>query len=63
MPLYNYRCTECGQEFEVLGKYTDEQPCGCGGKARHVFRGANFRLIGGGFYKNEYKTNQERNKK
>lgn len=36
MPLYGYRCRECGKERDSLAR-DDVQPCPCGGVSRRVF--------------------------
>lgn len=40
MPMYEYRCTKCGEEFEMLRSFTDEDEkiecpkCGAPGPTR-----------------------------
>jgi putative FmdB family regulatory protein len=29
MPFYDYKCSSCGQQFEVLQKLGDPAPSGC----------------------------------
>ena len=29
MPIYEYRCSECGHEFELLRKMSDQSPAAC----------------------------------
>ncbi len=54
MPTYDYRCSECGHEFEVFQKMSDaaEATCPlCGGKAvRLISAGAGLLFKGDGFY-------------
>ena len=40
MPTYQYSCTDCGEQLEVVQKFTDEAltTCPtCGGRLRKVF--------------------------
>ena len=42
MPLYDYRCTECGHRFELLRTISekDTATCSrCGGKVSRVYEG------------------------
>jgi putative FmdB family regulatory protein len=45
MPTYQYRCTECGRDLEVVQKFSDasltECPT-CSGQLRVVFKGTGF---------------------
>ncbi|MFK7930167.1 MAG: FmdB family zinc ribbon protein [Myxococcota bacterium] len=57
MPIYEYRCPECGNEFEKLQKISDPIPqcptCGAGEVKKKVSASA-FVLKGGGWYKDGY---------
>lgn len=58
MPIYEYRCTECGHQFEVQQKFSDDplQTCPkCKGKLRKVFHPAGVIFKGSGFYTTDYK--------
>lgn len=58
MPIYEYRCTECGHQFEVQQKFSDDplQVCpNCQGKLRKVFHPAGVIFKGSGFYTTDYK--------
>lgn len=47
MPLFNYRCSDCGDEFEVLSKSDDSsRECSnCGGKnIKKVFSSFDFNM-------------------
>jgi putative FmdB family regulatory protein len=52
MPLYEYRCDECGEEFEVIKRITertDDVECpGCGKPARKLLSGFAVGTSGGG---------------
>ena len=53
MPTYEYRCSECGNQFEISQRI-DEEPmtvCDrCGGRLRKVFHPAGIVFKGSGFY-------------
>ncbi len=58
MPIYGYKCTQCGHEFEVQQKFSDEplQVCPkCQGKLNKVFYPAGVIFKGSGFYTTDYK--------
>lgn len=58
MPTYEYRCTECGHQFDVHQRFSDEplQECPkCKGKLRKVFHPAGVIFKGSGFYTTDYK--------
>ncbi len=58
MPIYEYRCTECGHQFEVHQSFSDAplQVCpNCQGKLRKVFHPAGVIFKGSGFYTTDYK--------
>ncbi len=57
MPIYEYRCTACGQEFEVIQKLSDRplRKCKeCNGKLEKLLSRTSFRLKGGGWFVNDY---------
>ncbi len=52
MPLYDYSCSKCGAEFDVLCSIADRdkrKPCDCGATAERILSGGNFMLLGGGW--------------
>ena len=56
MPTYQYRCTECGADLEVVQKFTDDAltVCPeCAGKLRKVFSAVGVVFKGSGFYKTD----------
>jgi putative FmdB family regulatory protein len=59
MPTYEYRCAECGDEFEKFGRMSDPpvQPCPtCGAEAqRKISGGAGLLFKGSGFYITDYR--------
>ena len=57
MPIYEYRCTRCGKEFEVFQKITDppKKRCPtCSGRAVRLISNSSFILKGSGWYATEY---------
>ena len=62
MPLYEYRCDDCGLVFEVRQKFSDEplNACRhCGGKAKKLISQTAFTLKGGGWYQQGYSSEQK----
>lgn len=63
MPTYDYRCTECGYQFEKFHKMTDEPVSICPECQGHVERlissGSGLLFKGNGFYETDYKKKQE----
>ena len=57
MPIYEYHCDDCGQEFEVMQKITEE-PLGtckvCGGRVHRLISRNGFVLKGKGWYATDY---------
>jgi putative FmdB family regulatory protein len=56
MPTYQYRCTDCGRDLEVVQKFSDasltECPT-CAGRLRKVFNAVGVVFKGSGFYRND----------
>jgi putative FmdB family regulatory protein len=53
MPLYDYRCSQCGQTTEIRHGFNDtySEPCAhCGGAMSRVFNPAPIVFKGSGFY-------------
>ena len=64
MPLYEYRCDDCGLVFEVRQKFSDEplDSCRhCGGRAKKLISKTAFALKGGGWYQQGYSTEKNAN--
>ena len=56
MPVYEYRCRDCGHEFEIQQSMSDDPltECpSCGGDLRKVFSPVGIAFKGSGFYKND----------
>ncbi len=64
MPTYEYRCRECGRDFEVFQRMSDEPsaPCpACGRAARRLISGgAGLLFKGEGFYITDYRPESYR---
>jgi len=58
MPIYEYKCLECGKVFEFFDKDGKDKPeCPhCDGKVKRLMSRFGFELKGSGFYKNDYKS-------
>ena len=59
MPTYQYRCTSCGRDLEVVQKFSDatltECP-NCSGPLRKVFNAVGVVFKGSGFYRTDSRT-------
>jgi putative FmdB family regulatory protein len=65
MPIYEYRCENCGHELDALQKISDaplvECPA-CGHSAlKKLVSVAAFRLKGGGWYETDFKSANKKN--
>jgi putative FmdB family regulatory protein len=59
MPVYEYRCRDCGHEFEIQQSMSDDAltECpSCGGNLRKVFSPVGIAFKGSGFYKTDSKS-------
>jgi len=57
MPTYEYRCSKCKKEFEVVQRITDDpvKECTkCGAPVERLIAATNFILKGSGWYKSDY---------
>ena len=61
MPTYQYRCSQCGEEFEKVQSFSDDSTpkCpGCGTRSKKnvskVFSAVGISFKGSGFYKNDH---------
>ena len=57
MPIYEYRCTKCGREFEEFQSITDDtipECTACKGKAKRLISHSSFHLKGSGWYVTDY---------
>jgi len=56
MPTYSYRCTECGEAFDIQQAFTDDSltVCpNCGGQLRKLFNTVGVTFNGSGFYRTD----------
>ncbi|MBM7505491.1 FmdB family zinc ribbon protein [Agromyces aurantiacus] len=56
MPTYSYRCTECGDAFDIQQAFTDDSltVCpACGGRLRKLFSAVGVTFNGSGFYRTD----------
>jgi len=57
MPIYEYKCTKCGKEFEKVQRITDEAVLECEfckGTAKRLISRSSFVLKGSGWYVTDY---------
>ncbi|AND17143.1 FmdB family transcriptional regulator [Rathayibacter tritici] len=59
MPTYSYRCTQCGNAFDIQQKFTDDSltECpSCQGALRKVFSAVGVTFNGSGFYRTDSRS-------
>ena len=59
MPTYQYRCKDCGHDFEVVQAFTDDAltECPeCKGALKKVYGNVGISFKGSGFYKNDARS-------
>jgi putative FmdB family regulatory protein len=59
MPTYQYRCTSCDRELDVVQKFTDDPLTDCpecDGNLRKVFNAVGVVFKGSGFYATDNRT-------
>ena len=57
MPLYEYRCKDCGHQFEKIQSFSapDEKECPvCHGPLERLISASAFQFKGSGWYKTDY---------
>jgi putative FmdB family regulatory protein len=62
MPLYEYQCDSCGNQFELRQKFSDEpaKECpNCGGPIKKLISQSAFALKGSGWYAEGYNKSKE----
>ena len=71
MPIYEYKCENCGYEFEEMLHFSEREdplniPCSfptCGGKVHLKMSLGSFHLKGSGWYKDGYGKGKQESKK
>ena len=65
MPIYEYRCADCGHELEAMQKISAAPLTDCpacqDGRLRKKISPVAFRLKGSGWYETDFKSGQQRN--
>ena len=64
MPVYEYKCTKCGHQMELLQRITDPpmtQCEVCSGKVKKLISHSTFHLKGSGWYVTDYASNRSSN--
>ena len=65
MPIYDYKCSNCGQELEIIQKFSDKPKTLCSNCGEESLTkqisAPSFRLKGGGWYETDFKTGQKKN--
>lgn len=59
MPLYPYRCTQCGHRFEKIQSFSaePEKVCPkCGGPVERILTAPGLQFKGAGWYVNDYSS-------
>ncbi len=65
MPIYDYKCSQCGHEIEVIQKINDKPKTicpKCNTKSlNRLISAPSFRLKGSGWYETDFKTGKKKN--
>src|SRR6266566_8375722 len=64
MPIYEYRCLDCGHQFELMQKFSDppaETCTSCSGIVQKLISRSAFHLKGSGWYVTDYGRNGNAN--
>jgi putative FmdB family regulatory protein len=57
MPIYEYKCLKCRNEFEAIQKISEEplkRCASCGGPVKRLISRSSFHLKGSGWYMTDY---------
>ena len=64
MPIYAFRCTACGHDFDRLQKMSDPDPAACPACAeacvQRQLTAPSFRLAGSGWYETDFKKDSDK---
>lgn len=65
MPIYEYKCSNCDQQFEKIQKFSDEPLKKClicdKNTLDKLISTPSFRLKGNGWYETDFKTGNKKN--
>ena len=65
MPIYEYKCSKCEHQFEVIQRFSDNPVESCPACNRKTVKklvsAPSFRLKGGGWYETDFKTGSKKN--
>ena len=65
MPIYDYKCSNCGHEIEIIQKISDKPKIicpKCNSKSlKKLISAPSFRLKGVGWYETDFKTENRKN--
>ena len=65
MPIYDYKCSKCEHEIEIIQKVNDKPKKTCPKCNKRTLKkqisAPSFRLKGGGWYETDFKTSDRRN--
>jgi|TARA_B100000900_G_scaffold415828_2_gene447392 putative FmdB family regulatory protein len=65
MPIYDYKCSKCDHEFELIQKFSDNPVKKCPkchkNSVSKMISAPSFRLKGGGWYETDFKTGNKKN--
>ena len=65
MPIYEYKCSNCGHQFEKIQKFSDEPLKKCPNCDKNALNklisSPSFRLSGSGWYETDFKTGNKKN--
>lgn len=64
MPIYEYRCEQCGSEQELISRFSDPNPTctQCGQEMIKKISLSSFHLKGSGWYVTDYKSGKSEKK-
>jgi len=65
MPIYDYKCSNCGHEIEIIQKISDKPKTICpkcnDASLKKLISAPSFRLKGSGWYETDFKTGKKKN--
>jgi putative FmdB family regulatory protein len=65
MPIYDYKCTACDHEVELMHKISETPSLACPGCGEETLKkqlsAAGFRLKGSGWYETDFKSGTKKN--